>query len=47
MPVDSIITTIITRVIVRMRMGSNVGVAISNGSTTSNQWALATLSKFM
>ncbi|EWS63666.1 hypothetical protein Y695_03100 [Hydrogenophaga sp. T4] len=44
MPVDSIITTIITRLMVRIRMGSNTGAAISNGSTMSNQFALATFS---
>ena len=44
MPVDSIITTIITSVMVRIRMGSNTGPAISNGSTRSNHWALATFS---
>ena len=47
MPVDSIITTIMTSVIVRIRIGSNTGVAISKGSTKSTQGALPTLSKFM
>ncbi|MCY1561017.1 hypothetical protein D9M68_982260 [compost metagenome] len=37
-------TTTITRLMVRIRMGSNTGAAISNGSTMSNQWALATFS---
>ena len=44
MPVDSIITTIITRVMVRMRTGLKMGAAISKGSTRSNHWALATFS---
>ena len=47
MPVDSIITTIITRVMVRISTGSKVGMPNWNGSTTSNQAALATLSKFI
>ena len=47
MPVDSIITTIITSVMVRIRIGSKVGVAISNGSTMSKSGALTTLSKFI
>ena len=47
MPVDSIITTIITSVMVRIRMGSKIGMAISSGSTRSNHSALLTLSKFI
>ena len=43
MPVDSIMTTIITRVMVRIRMGSKTGMAIWNGSTMSNHCALPTL----
>ena len=47
MPVDSIITTIITSVIVRIITGSKVGMPKANGVTKSNQFALATLSKFI
>ena len=47
MPVLSIITTTITRLMVTISTGSNTGAAISNGSTKSNQPALATLSKFI
>ena len=47
MPVDSIITTIITSVMVRISNGSNCGVPNENGTTGANQAALATLSKFM
>ena len=47
MPVDSIITTIITSVMVKISTGSKTGAAIPKGSTNSNQEALATLSKFM
>ena len=47
MPVDSIITTIITKVMVTIRIGSKMGAAISKGSTRSNQCALATLSKLI
>ena len=45
MPVDSIITTIITNVMVRIITPSKVGMPKANGVTTSNQAALATLSK--
>jgi hypothetical protein len=45
MPVDSIITTIITSVMVRIITMSNVGMPKANGVTTSNQCALPTLSK--
>jgi len=47
MPVDSIITTIITSVMVRIITGSKVGMPKANGVTTSIQPALATLSKFI
>ena len=47
MPVDSIITTIITSVMVRIITGSKVGMPKAKGVTTSNQCALATLSKFI
>ena len=47
MPVDSIITTIITSVMVRIITMSNVGMPKAKGVTTSNQCALPTLSKFI
>ena len=47
MPVDSIITTIITKVMVRMSTGSNTGMPNWNGMTTPNHSALPTLSKFI
>ncbi len=47
MPVDSIITTIITSVMVRIRNASNCGMPKWKGSTTSNQAALPTFSKVM
>ncbi|GGC00345.1 hypothetical protein GCM10011572_22930 [Pseudoduganella buxea] len=45
MPADSIITTTMTTVSVRIITGSNVGMPKANGVTMSNQWALATLAK--
>ncbi len=45
MPVDSIVTTIITSVIVSTITGSKVGRPKTNGVTTSNHCARATLSK--
>ena len=45
MPVDSIITTIITRVMVTIRTGSKIGVPKWNGGIGANQAAAATLSK--
>ena len=47
MPVDSIITTIITSVMVRIMTGSNVGMPNAKGVTTSNHAALPTLSKLI
>jgi hypothetical protein len=47
MPVDSIMTTIITSDIVRIITMSKVGMPKANGVTTSNQCALPTLSKFI
>ena len=47
MPVDSIITTIITSDMVRIITGSKTGTPKWNGSTMSNQGALPTLSKFI
>ena len=47
MPVDSIITTIITSVMVRIITMSKVGMPNAKGVTTSNQPALPTLSKFI
>ncbi|MNS95049.1 hypothetical protein D3C72_1292910 [compost metagenome] len=44
MPVDSIITTIMMSVIVRIRIGSNSGMPKWKGSTTSTQAALPTFS---
>ena len=43
MPVDSIITSTMVRIIT----GSNVGMPKAKGVTTSNQCALPTLSKFI
>ena len=45
MPVDSIITTIITSVIVRIRTGSKIGMPKWNGRISANQRASPTLSK--
>ena len=47
MPVDSIMTTTITSVMVRISTGSNTGRPNWNGSTRSNHLALATLLKFI
>ncbi len=47
MPVDSIITTIITSAMVRIITMSKLGMPKAKGVTTSNQCALATLSKFI
>ena len=47
MPVDSIITTIITSVMVRIITASNCGIPKANGITNSNHAALPTLSKFI
>ena len=47
MPVDSIITTIITSVMVRIITMSKVGMPKAKGVTRSNQCALPTLSKFI
>ena len=45
MPVDSIITTIITRTMVRIITGSKIGVPKWKGEISANQPAVPTLSK--
>ena len=43
MPVDSIITTIITSVMVRIRIGSKIGMPKWNGGISANQCGLGDL----